>query len=49
MTASCSMVPAWRSRTTPRAVAMVPMNTRMRPSRPGIMMTDVRNSGLKRI
>src|SRR5665647_2706949 len=49
MTASCSMVPAWRSRTTPRAVATVPTKTRMMPHRPGIMMTAVRRSGLKRI
>ena len=49
MTASCSMVPAWRSRTTPRAVATVPTKTRMMPHSPGIMMTAVRRSGLKRI
>ena len=48
ITASCSRVPAWRSRTTPRAVATVPTNTRMIPQRPGIMMTAVRRSGLKR-
>ena len=40
------MVPLWRSRTTPSAVAMVPMNTRMIPQRPGIMMTAVRRPGL---
>ena len=46
ITASCSMVPLWRSRTTPSAVATVPTNTRMMPHRPGIMMTAVRRPGL---
>ena len=46
ITASCSMVPLCRSRTTPSAVATVPTNTRMMPHKPGIMMTAVRRSGL---
>ena len=47
ITASCSMVPAWRSRTTPSAVATVPTKTRMMPHRPGIMITAVRRLGVE--
>jgi hypothetical protein len=47
ITASCSMVPAWRSRTTPRLVITVPMNRRISAASPGIMTAEVSNSGLK--
>ena len=47
ITASCSIVPLCRSRTTPRAVATVPTNTRMMPQRPGIMITASAGRGCR--
>ena len=46
ITASCSSVPACRSRTTPRLVISVPMKTRIRPARPGTITQEVVRSGL---
>ena len=46
ITASCSSVPASRSRTRPMLVMIVPMNVRIRPMIAGTITQDVFSSGL---
>ena len=46
ITASCSSVPASRSRTMPMLVMIVPMKVRMRPMIAGTITHDVFRSGL---
>ncbi len=46
ITASCSNVPASRSRTRPMLVMIVPMNVRISPMIAGTMTHDVSRSGL---
>ena len=46
ITASCSSVPASRSRTSPMLVMIVPMNVRIRPMIAGTMTHEVFSSGL---
>ena len=46
ITASCSRVPASRSRTSPMLVMIVPMNVRIRPMMAGTMTHEVLRSGL---
>ncbi len=47
ITASCSSVPAVRSRTRPMLVTIVPMKVRIRPMIAGIITQEVSRSGLK--
>ncbi|CPU66278.1 Uncharacterised protein [Mycobacteroides abscessus] len=46
ITASCSKVPASRSRTRPMLVMIVPMKVRIKPMIAGTMTHDVSRSGL---